>query len=302
MPEACRQGLCTAIHLASRQPARDCKFEILSLAWPHKICRAPRNCERTTSEKTPPSQAFCQSLLLALDIVELRYPHGVVITTSGITKFYSNGLDLEHANWTPGFFGDSLYALWRRLLTYPMPTIALMNGHAFAGALMTAMMHDYRIMNPHRGYLCLNEVELGVPLRPPMSSIFRQKVSPQTYRTLVLEGKRFKVRFRFLDVARDILRVLTETQALDALKENIIDGVGGLDEALTYTREMRLVSKPDKGVYGALKREMWRETVSFLENWDEESGKEIRAELARQRESKDREAKVKSWEANKAKL
>ncbi|KAJ9631059.1 hypothetical protein H2203_001588 [Taxawa tesnikishii (nom. ined.)] len=191
-------------------------------------------------------------------------PHGVVITTSGIPKFYSNGLDLEHANWTPGFFGDSLYALWRRLLTYPMPTIALMNGHAFAGALMTAMMHDYRIMNPHRGYLCLNEVELG------------------TYRTLVLEGKRFK--------------------ALDALKENIIDGVGGLDEALTYTREMRLVSKPDKGVYGALKREMWRETVSFLENWDEESGKEIRAELARQRESKDREAKVKSWEANKAKL
>ena len=58
---------------------------------------------------------------------------------------------------------------------------------------MLAMMHDYRIMNPHRGYICLNEVELGVPLRPPMSSVFRQKVTPQTYRTLVLEAKRFKV-------------------------------------------------------------------------------------------------------------
>lgn len=76
-----------------------------------------------------------------------------------------------------------------------MPTIALLNGHTFAGALMLAMHHDYRIMNPHRGYLCLNEVELGVPLAPPMSSIFRQKTSPQTYRTLVLEGKRFKVGF-----------------------------------------------------------------------------------------------------------
>jgi enoyl-CoA hydratase/carnithine racemase len=74
-----------------------------------------------------------------------------------------------------------------------MPTIALLNGHAFAGAFMTAMMHDYRIMNPHRGFLCLNEVELGVPLRPPMSSVFRQKVSPTVYRTLVLEGRRFKV-------------------------------------------------------------------------------------------------------------
>lgn len=74
-----------------------------------------------------------------------------------------------------------------------MPTIALINGHAFAGGLMLVMMHDYRMMNPHRGYLCLNEVELGVPLRPPMTSVFRQKVGPQCYRQLVLEAKRFKV-------------------------------------------------------------------------------------------------------------
>jgi len=79
------------------------------------------------------------------------------------------------------------------LLTYPMPTIALLNGHAFAGALMLAMMHDYRMMNPHKGYICLNEVELGVPLRPPMTSVFRQKVGAQTYRKLVLEAARFKV-------------------------------------------------------------------------------------------------------------
>lgn len=117
-----------------------------------------------------------------------------MVTTSGIQKFYSNGLDLDHASWTPGFFTDSLYALWRRLLVYPMPTIALINGHAFAGALMLVMMHDYRIMNPHRGFVCLNEVELGVPLRPPMSSVFRQKVGSHVYRTLVLEAKRYKVR------------------------------------------------------------------------------------------------------------
>ena len=59
-------------------------------------------------------QDFCQTLLMALDIVELRYPHGVIITTSGIQKFYSNGLDLESAD--SAFFRDSLYMLWRRLL------------------------------------------------------------------------------------------------------------------------------------------------------------------------------------------
>jgi enoyl-CoA hydratase/carnithine racemase len=82
--------------------------------------------------------AFCQSFLLALDIIEFSYPPGVVVTTSAIPKFYSNGLDLEHAKITKGFWTDSLYALFKRLATYPMPTIALINGHVsiFASALI----------------------------------------------------------------------------------------------------------------------------------------------------------------------
>ncbi len=60
---------------------------------------------------------ICQALLLALDILEHAIPPGVVITTSGITKFYSNGLDLEHALTTEGFWEKSLYPLFRRFLT-----------------------------------------------------------------------------------------------------------------------------------------------------------------------------------------
>lgn len=126
-----------------------------------------------------------------------------------------------------------------------MPTVALINGHAFAGGFMTAMMQDYRIMNPHRGFLCLNELEFGAPLPGPMASIFRQKVpSPNTYRSIVLEAKRFN--------------------ALEALKEGILDGLGGLDEVLMFIDEINLQSKGKSGVYGRLKAEMWRETVGFL--------------------------------------
>ena len=60
--------------------------------------------------------AMCQALLKALDMIEFGFPPGVVVTTSGIAKFYSNGLDLEHAQNAEGFWVDSLYALWRRLL------------------------------------------------------------------------------------------------------------------------------------------------------------------------------------------
>ncbi|KAK0265954.1 hypothetical protein LTS16_023017 [Friedmanniomyces endolithicus] len=240
------------------------------------ICTRPKDKVYLITFSSPPDNRLTST----------RHDAGVVITTSGIEKFYSNGLDLEHASFTPGFFPDTLYALWRRLLTYPMPTIALLNGHAFAGALMLAMMHDYRMMNPHKGYVCLNEVELGVPLRPPMTSIFRQKVSAQTYRKLVLEAARYK--------------------ALEAFKEGIVDWLGGLDEALTYVDELKLVQKAGKGmsgkqVYGDLKREMWRETVDYLENFGAEDGRDFMIQARRKREREVAEGKVKMWEA-KAKL
>ncbi|TKA37723.1 hypothetical protein B0A54_11807 [Friedmanniomyces endolithicus] len=259
------------------------------------ICTRPKDKVYLITFSSPPDNRLTSvclartpqaSILLALDIIETRYDAGVVITTSGIEKFYSNGLDLEHASFTPGFFPDTLYALWRRLLTYPMPTIALLNGHAFAGALMLAMMHDYRMMNPHKGYVCLNEVELGAPLRPPMTSIFRQKVSAQTYRKLVLQAARYK--------------------ALEAFKEGIVDWLGGLDEALAYVDELKLVQKAGKGmngkqVYGDLKREMWRETVDYLENFGAEDGRDFMIQTRRNREREVAEGKVKVWEA-RAKL
>lgn len=66
---------------------------------------------------------FLDTFLLALDILEHRYPKGVLITTSGIQKFFSNGLELEKALSTPGFFEGHLFKLFRRLLTYIFPSL-----------------------------------------------------------------------------------------------------------------------------------------------------------------------------------
>lgn len=224
---------------------------------------------------------FCQTFLLALDILEFSYPPGVLITTSGIGKFYSNGLNLEHASSTPGYWSNTLFALWKRLLTYHMPTVAWINGHAFAGGLMFAMYHDYRIFNPSRGFLCLNELDMGAPLKPPMSSIFRQKVPPATYRSLVLEAKRFP-----------------GPQALEA---GIVDGLGALPEVLAFVEERKLADKPKSGVYSYLRREMYRESLQYLETHEEAEARDMRTletEEARESEGKKR---VAEWRKNAAK-
>ncbi|CAK7199279.1 hypothetical protein SEUCBS139899_001954 [Sporothrix eucalyptigena] len=214
------------------------------------VCTEPATAVYLLTFTSPPDNrltaAFCAAMLDALDTIEFGgFGPGVVVTTSGISKFYSNGLDLDHALSTPGFWSTSLFALFRRLLTYPMPTVALVNGHAFAGGLMLAMYHDYRVMNPSKGFACLNELDFGAILKPPMSSIFRQKLpNSQVYRTLVLEAHRFP--------------------GPEALVAGLVDKLGGFDEALSLISERSLVDKGKTGVYGLLKAEMYRETMAYL--------------------------------------
>lgn len=142
---------------------------------------------------------------------------------------------------------------------------------------MTAMMHDYRLMNPHRGFLCLNELDFGSPLKPPMASIFRQKVpSPNTYRTMILESKRYG--------------------ALEGLKEGLLDGLGGMEEVMVFVKEMGLVDRGKTGVYGRLKQEMWGETVELLdqvEEGEQKAAREMEGDTRRQIEEK---ARLEYWD------
>ena len=57
------------------------------------------------------------------------------------------------------------------MLIFPVPTIAALNGHAFAAGMMLALAHDYRVMRDDRGFLCLPEVDLHMPFAPGMNSI-----------------------------------------------------------------------------------------------------------------------------------
>ncbi|KIW16604.1 hypothetical protein PV08_03792 [Exophiala spinifera] len=221
--------------------------------------------------------AFNETFLLALDIIEHKLPRGVVVTTSSIQKFYSNGLDFENAIRDPNFFPGSLYPLWRRLITYPMPTIALMNGHAFAGGLMTAMMHDYRIMNPHKGFVCLNELDFGASLQPTMASVFRVKLSMSTFRNMVLESKRYP--------------------ALEALKEGIIDGVGSVDETLAFIAEMKLTQKAQGKSYGKIKEELYREVVKDLDEGSEVPKTLAARDLDRNRRDLEARKRVDAYQA-----
>ena len=98
----------------------------------------------------------------------------LALVTTGMGKFYSNGLDLD---WMLGEGSgdttllDDVHRLLVRILDFPAITVAAVNGHAFAAGAMLATAHDIVVMREDRGYWCLPEVDLGLPLTPTMFEV-----------------------------------------------------------------------------------------------------------------------------------
>lgn len=136
------------------------------------------------------SLAQLNEILDEIDVI--NGPLAVVWT--GVGKFFSNGLDLDRFANKPDEFGEtanSLHRIFGRLLLFPAYTVAAINGHAFAGGAMLTCTTDYRIMREDRGYWCLNEVDLGLPLTEEMAAVVLARLPAATAREAMLTARRF---------------------------------------------------------------------------------------------------------------
>lgn len=129
----------------------------------------------------------------ALDALEATDGPAALVTT-GTGKFYSNGLDLDwlsaNADRLEPYLGR-VHGLFARLLTLPMPTVAALNGHAFAAGAMLAVAHDHLVMRADRGYFCLPEVGLGLPFTPGMAALLQARLPKVTAHEAMLTGRRY---------------------------------------------------------------------------------------------------------------
>jgi len=207
---------------------------------------------------------FLAALMEVLDRIEAQTDCRTLVVSSAHEKIFCNGIDLEwlaplvaqgRLDEAKAFFYQ-LEQLLRRLVTYPLITVAAINGHAFAGGAIMACAFDFRFMRSDRGYFCLPEVDLGIPFLPGMNAILAKAIPAHALELMQLTGKRMTA------VECEAAHIVTRACALEEL----------VPAALAFARPLA----KGRAVVGELKARLTRDIVHAIDVLDApciESGK-----------------------------
>ena len=141
---------------------------------------------------------FLNACLDTLDEIETKTAATTLVVTSSHEKIFSNGIDLEwlvpviqsgDVTRAKDFF-YLLNRLFKRVVTYPLVTVAGISGHAFAGGAIWCCAFDFRFMRSDRGFFCFPEVDLGIPFLPGMNALLKKALPMYMVETMQYTGAR----------------------------------------------------------------------------------------------------------------
>lgn len=167
----------------------------------------------------PPVNALTLPYLREISATLGRIAEGdaaaLVLTGAGTT--FSAGLDLREV---PSYgkaqqteLVDALNETLLQLYSFPVPTVAAMNGHAVAGGLLFALCCDYRIALEGNYRFGLAEVRVGIPYPVNAMAVVKAELSHLMARELALLGRNLSARQA---LARGVVDELCEKPQLPA--------------------------------------------------------------------------------------
>ncbi|XWS56556.1 hypothetical protein CRYUN_Cryun09bG0095500 [Craigia yunnanensis] len=177
---------------------------------------------------------------------------GSVLITTAHGKFFSNGYDLAWAGSSPDkihLMSSKLRALVGDLISFPMPTIAAITGHACAAGFILALSHDYIVMRKDRGFLYMSEMNIGLKIPAWFMAVISCKIGDaMVRREIVLKAKKI--------TAKQGVKAGIIDAAYDSVEETV-EGAVELGE--------KLVKKGWNGqVYSEIRKGIYKEVLNKL--------------------------------------
>jgi enoyl-CoA hydratase/carnithine racemase len=198
---------------------------------------------------------FLDEFLSVLDTIENDTDANVLVVKSAHEKIFSNGIDLD---WLTPFiqndpgtvkkFTYTLNKLLRKLLIYPMPTIAAITGHAFAGGAIMCCAFDFRFMRSDRGFFCFPEVDLGIPFLPGMIAIVKKAIPMYKFEEMKYTARRLTA----YECAEH--HIITKACHINDLMGEVLSFARGLNKR--------------REVIGEMKKRMYKDILRVLDTED----------------------------------
>lgn len=189
------------------------------------------------------NDVFFENLDTAFDRLEHEFADcAVVLTAEG--SCFSAGLDFDSvfpifAAGDPAAMADWLrryQAMNLRVWRFPRPTVAAINGHAYAGGLLTALTCDYRLAADGARF-CMNEVPIGMAVPAVFVEIIRYAVGDRGAALATLFGREYSAqdanRLGLVDDVTTPERLLAEAVAMaGAIRPNAFEAYATTKRAL----------------------------------------------------------------------
>lgn len=177
------------------------------------------------------NDSFFVDLHAAFDRLEAEFADCAVVLTSS-ERCFSGGIDFEEAFSTFATTDLDKMAAWIRryqatnirMWSYPRPTVAAVNGHAYAGGMITALNCDYRV-TVEGARFSLNEVPIGIAMPAMYVEIIRYALGDPVAALATLFGR--------------------EYEASDALRLGVVHAIARPDRLLADAVEMANAVSPD---------------------------------------------------------
>ncbi|MCP4673308.1 MAG: enoyl-CoA hydratase/isomerase family protein [Desulfobacula sp.] len=204
------------------------------------------------------NRIFAEDLNHCLDAVIKDTDIQAMVLTSTDEKNFSQGIDVE---WLGGklqaqenqaviSFMHGMNDIFKRLLLFPVPVIAAINGHAYGNGAIISCACDFRFMRKDRGFFCFPEVDVSIPFLPGMISFVRKAIPEYLFNQMLLSGQRMAA--PDLETAKVIIK---------ACEKDLL-----MTDAITFAGSFA----KKREIFQELKKRMHKECVQIINEEDAE--------------------------------